>query len=107
MIRILCTPGAPAPPLRVRHGGLERSEFCAGPVVFWCWSGLRSDRSQALPEIRAEPWPIDRLRLVFMAELIEAQRRIDLGEPFNTTAADLGLTPLELREMLDAMGPAS
>jgi len=41
------------------------------------------------------------------AELIEAQRRIDLGEPFNTTAADLGLTPSELREMLDAMGPVS
>ena len=41
------------------------------------------------------------------AELIEAQRRIDRGEPLNTTAADLGLTPLELREMLDAMGTVS
>lgn len=41
------------------------------------------------------------------AELIEAQRRIDLGEPFNTTAADLGLTPSELREMLEAMGPVA
>ena len=37
------------------------------------------------------------------AELIEAQRRIDLGEPLSTTAADLGLTPSELREMLEAM----
>ena len=41
------------------------------------------------------------------AELIEAQRRIDLGEPLSTTAADLGLTPLELREMLEALGPVS
>ena len=41
------------------------------------------------------------------AELIEAQRRIDLGEPLSTTAADLGLTPSELREMLEAMVPAS
>ena len=35
-------------------------------------------------------------------ELIEAQRRIDAGEPFNTTAADLGYTPGELRELFDA-----
>ena len=35
-------------------------------------------------------------------ELIDAQRRIDAGEPFNTTAADLGLTPGELRELIDA-----
>jgi len=71
MFRIWCTPRAPAPPLRVRHEGIERSKSRAGPVVFRFWSGLRSDRSQALPEIRAEPWPIDRLRLVFMAELID------------------------------------
>ena len=35
-------------------------------------------------------------------ELIEAQRRIDAGEPFNTTAAELGYTPGELRELFDA-----
>ena len=35
-------------------------------------------------------------------ELIEAQRRIDAGEPFNTTAADLGYTPGELRELFEA-----
>jgi len=35
-------------------------------------------------------------------ELTEAQRRIDAGEPFNTTAADLGYTPGELRELFDA-----
>ena len=35
-------------------------------------------------------------------ELIDAQRRIDAGEPFNTTAADLGLTPGELRELFEA-----
>ena len=37
------------------------------------------------------------------AELIEAQRRIDLGEPLNTTAAELGLTPGELQELLEVM----
>ena len=36
-------------------------------------------------------------------ELIEAQRRMDLGEPLSTTAAELGLTPSELREMLEAI----
>jgi len=35
-------------------------------------------------------------------ELIEAQRRIAAGEPFNTTAAELGYTPGELRELFDA-----
>ena len=35
-------------------------------------------------------------------ELTEAQRRIDAGEPFNTTAAELGYTPGELRELFDA-----
>ncbi len=35
-----------------------------------------------------------------LVELKEAQRRIDLGEPFNTTAAELGLTPWELTELL-------
>ena len=35
-------------------------------------------------------------------ELTAAQRRIDAGEPFNTTAAELGYTPGELRELFDA-----
>ena len=35
-------------------------------------------------------------------DLKEAQRRIDNGEPFNTTAADMGYTPIELRELLNA-----
>ena len=34
------------------------------------------------------------------AELIEAQRRMGLGEPLNTTAAEMGMTPAELSEML-------
>ena len=33
-------------------------------------------------------------------EMAEAQRRIDAGEPFSTTAAEMGLTPAELSEML-------
>ena len=36
-------------------------------------------------------------------ELKEAQRRIDLGEPLSTTAAEMGLTPSELIEMLEAI----
>jgi len=36
------------------------------------------------------------------SNLDEAQRRIDAGEPFNTTAAELGYTPGELRELLNA-----
>ena len=35
-------------------------------------------------------------------DLNEAKRRIDNGEPFNTTAADMGYTPVELRELLGA-----
>ena len=35
-------------------------------------------------------------------DLIEAQRRIAAGEPFNTTAAEIGFTPDELRELLHA-----
>ena len=37
-----------------------------------------------------------------VGELIEAPRRIDAGEPFNTTAAELGYTPGELRELFEA-----
>ena len=33
-------------------------------------------------------------------ELIEAQRRLELGEPLSTTAAELGLTPKELTDLL-------
>ena len=35
-------------------------------------------------------------------ELTDARRRLDAGEAFNTTAAELGFTPFELRELLDA-----
>lgn len=38
-------------------------------------------------------------------ELIEALRRIGNGEPFNTTAAELGLTPSEMQEMFDVIFP--
>ena len=38
--------------------------------------------------------------LTLLVELKEAQRRIDLGEPFSTTAAELGMTPWELTELL-------
>ena len=34
-----------------------------------------------------------------LVELKEAQRRIDLGEPVSTTAAEIGLTPWELTEL--------
>ena len=40
--------------------------------------------------------------LLQLRDLKEAQRRIDAGEPFNTTAAELGYTPGELRELFDA-----
>ena len=36
-------------------------------------------------------------------ELKEAQRRIDMGEPVSTTAAEMGLTPNELKEMLEGI----
>ena len=36
-------------------------------------------------------------------ELKEAQRRIDMGEPLSTTAAEMGLTPSELAEMLEGI----
>jgi hypothetical protein len=32
-------------------------------------------------------------------ELKEAQRRLNLGEPLSTTAAELGLTPKELTDL--------
>jgi hypothetical protein len=35
-----------------------------------------------------------------MSDLKEAARRLDLGEPMSTTAAELGLTPRELSELL-------
>ena len=35
-----------------------------------------------------------------MSDLKEAARRLDLGEPMATTAAELGLTPRELSELL-------
>lgn len=35
-----------------------------------------------------------------VAELREAARRMDMGEPMATTAAELGLTPSELLELL-------
>jgi len=40
---------------------------------------------------------------IMRAELIEAQRRMELGEPLSTTAAELGMTPSELREMLEVV----
>jgi hypothetical protein len=43
---------------------------------------------------------IKRAALLMQPELIEAQRRINVGEPFSTTAAELGMTPAELSEML-------
>jgi hypothetical protein len=43
---------------------------------------------------------IKRAALLMQPELIEAQRRINAGEPFSTTAAELGMTPAELSEML-------
>ena len=36
------------------------------------------------------------------SNLDEAQRRIDAGEPLSTTAAEMGYTPGELRELFDA-----
>ena len=49
------------------------------------------------------PWTSvrDAAALMF-SNLDEAQRRIDAGEPLNTTAAEMGYTPGELRELLDA-----
>ena len=41
--------------------------------------------------------------LTMLVELREAQRRIDVGEPFNTTASEIGLTPWELTELLSYM----
>jgi len=38
---------------------------------------------------------------LMIKELNEAIDRINAGEPFNTTAAELGFTPKELRELLD------
>jgi len=34
-------------------------------------------------------------------ELEQAARRIEAGEPFNTTAAELGFTPEELAELFE------
>lgn len=33
----------------------------------------------------------------FAADILKARRMIERGEPFNTTAAQFGLTPVELR----------
>ena len=38
---------------------------------------------------------------LMIKELNEAIDRINAGEPFNTTAAQLGFTPDELRELLE------
>lgn len=43
---------------------------------------------------------VKRAARLMQPDLIEAQRRIDAGEPRSTTAAELGLTPNELAEML-------
>lgn len=37
-------------------------------------------------------------------DLLEAARRLDLGEPLSTTAAELGFTPSELKEALQVLG---
>jgi hypothetical protein len=42
---------------------------------------------------------------IMRAELIEAQRRMELGEPLSTTAAELGMTPSEMQEMFDVIFP--
>ena len=39
-------------------------------------------------------------------ELNAALDRINTGEPFNTTAAEMGFTPAELQELIDNMGEA-
>ncbi len=39
-------------------------------------------------------------------ELNAALDRINAGEPFNTTAAELGFTPDELQELIDNMEKA-
>ena len=35
----------------------------------------------------------------------QARQRLDAGEPFNTTAAELGLTPHELEVLLEEINP--
>jgi len=45
---------------------------------------------------------INRAAELMSAQLQEAQRRIQLGEPFSTTAAEIGCTPGELRELFEA-----
>ena len=40
---------------------------------------------------------------LMIRELNEAIDRINAGEPFNTTAAELGFTPAELQELFDNM----
>ena len=37
-------------------------------------------------------------------ELLEAVRRIENGEPFSTTAEEIGLMPHEMQEMFEALG---
>lgn len=51
-----------------------------------------------------QSFDINRAAKLMAAQLQEAQRRIQLGEPFNTTAADIGCTPGELRELFEAGG---
>ena len=47
-----------------------------------------------------ESTEIDRIVNSMRGELVTAQRRLDVGEPFNTTAAEMGLVPGELVELL-------
>lgn len=46
---------------------------------------------------------IERQAMDYAPEFREAIRRIDAGEPVNTTAAELGLTP---KELLNVIGEA-
>ena len=43
---------------------------------------------------------------LMIRELNEAIDRINAGEPFNTTAAELGFTPAKLQELFDNMESA-
>jgi len=51
-----------------------------------------------------QQFDINRAAKLMAAQLQEAQRRIQRGEPFGTTAADIGCTPAELRELFEAGG---
>ena len=48
----------------------------------------------------SKPFDTAKAAEIIVDELRDAARRLDLGEPMATTAAELGLTPRELVELL-------